>query len=114
MNAIYAQGDILFEAVSNFHPSGLILSARPDGGLVVAEGELTGHRHVIYDRATMFRDDALAQDIPAELYVGHVRVEGDAAELRHEEHAPLTLPRGTYRVRRQRELEPKDARIVAD
>jgi hypothetical protein len=32
----------------------------------------------------------------------------------HDEHAPVDLPRGTYRVRRQRELEPRDVQRVAD
>ena len=41
-------------------------------------------------------------------------VDAPDAVLRHEEHAPIVLPQGTYRVRRQRELEPRDARIVAD
>ncbi len=72
-----------------------------DGAVVIAEGELTGHRHIIYDRVTMFRDDCLAHDIPPELYVGHIRVEDTTALLRHQEHAPIALTRGTYRVRRQ-------------
>ena len=54
----------------------------------------------------MFRDDRLARDIPPGLYVGHVRVGSAYARVTHDEHAPLTLPRGTYRVRRQRELGP--------
>jgi hypothetical protein len=114
MTEIYAQGDILLETVSDREPSGSILPRGQDGALVIAEGELTGHRHIIYDRVTMFRDDGLAADIPPELYLGHIRVEDTEALLRHQEHAPITLPRGTYRVRRQRELEPRDARVVAD
>jgi len=64
--------------------------------------------------ATMFRDDALAREIPAGLYVGHVKVEGGSALIQHQEHAPVSLGEGTYRVRRQRELEPKDAVLVSD
>jgi hypothetical protein len=114
MTAIYAQGDILLETVDDHEPSGWIVPRQLDGAVVIAEGELTGHRHIIYDRVTMFRDDGLAHGVPLELYVGHIRVEDDTALLRHQEHAPIALPRGTYRVRRQRELEPRDARIVAD
>lgn len=114
MNDIYAQGDILIERVHDEEPTGAILPRDTDGAMVLAEGEMTGHRHVIYDRVTMFRDDGLARDMPAELYVGHLVVEGPAAVLRHEEHSPIVLPQGTYRVRRQRELEPRDARVVAD
>ncbi|WP_210191620.1 MULTISPECIES: hypothetical protein [Rhodomicrobium] len=114
MNAIYAQGDILLEKVNDLVPAGVTIAPGADGALVLAEGEMTGHRHVIFDRVTMFRDDSLARDMPSELYVGHVVVEDDEALLRHEEHAAIALPRGTYRVRRQRELEAKDVRIVAD
>jgi len=59
-------------------------------------------------------DDALAREVPAGLYIGHVKVEGGPATILHQEHAPIALSEGTYRVRRQRELEPKDAAIVAD
>jgi hypothetical protein len=34
--------------------------------------------------------------------------------IEHQEHAPITLREGTYRVRRQRELEPRDATLVSD
>jgi hypothetical protein len=82
--------------------------------MVLAEGEESGHRHAIFERVTMFRDDRLAWDIPTGLYVGHVQVSSPSARVTHDEHAPLTLPRGTYRVRRQRELGPRDARVRAD
>ena len=114
MSLLYAQGDLLIERVADIPVSGMPLEPGPDGAAVLAEGETTGHRHIIYDRVTMFRDDALAHDIPNGLYVGHLRVNGPCARLQHDEHDAITLPRGTYRVRRQRELEPRDARIVAD
>lgn len=114
MSMLFAQGDLLIEQVDEVQPSGTLLPSAPDGETVLAEGELTGHRHAIWDRVTMFRDDALARDIPAGLYIGHVRVEAATARLQHDEHDPIVLPRGTYRVRRQRELDPRDARLVAD
>jgi hypothetical protein len=114
MREIYAQGDLLIERVADAPPSGCILEPAGDGACVLAEGEETGHRHAIRERVTMFRDDSLARDVPAGLYVGHVKVEGATARVQHEEHATITLPRGTWRIRRQRELEPRDARLVAD
>ena len=114
MTEMFAQGDLLIERVADATPSGTILKADATGATVLAEGELTGHRHAIYDQVTMFRDDALAREVPAGLYVGHVKVEAGTALIRHQEHAPISLPTGTYRVRRQRELEPKDAALVAD
>jgi hypothetical protein len=114
MPEIIAQGDLLIERVRDIPTSGTIVLPVLDGVIVLAEGEVTGHRHTIQGGVTMFRDDNLAHDIPSSLYVGHVRVDSPLARLEHEEHAPLTLRQGTYRVRRQRELEPKDARVVAD
>lgn len=114
MNEMFAQGDLLIERVDDVSPSGAILPADAAGVTVLAEGELTGHRHAIFDRVTMFRDDALAREIPAGLYIGHVKVADGAAVVRHQEHAPITLAEGTYRIRRQRELEPRDAAIVSD
>jgi hypothetical protein len=114
MKEIFAQGDMLIERVPDVVPSGRIAQNTDGAAMVLAEGEATGHRHAIWERVVMFRDDGLARDIPADLYVGHVKIDAPSARVTHDEHAPLTLPRGTYRVRRQRELEPRDARIVAD
>ena len=114
MTVLYAQGDLLIERVADLRPSGDIISAGADGAIVVAEGEATGHRHAIWDHVVMFRDDGLARDIPGGLYLGHIKVDGPTARLQHDEHDAIALPPGTYRVRRQRELEPKDARIVLD
>jgi hypothetical protein len=111
MKEIFAQGDVLFERVPDGAPSGVCLG---DGAVVLAEGEATGHRHQTFDRVTFFRDDGLARDIPDGLYIGHMRVADGGAQIEHNEHDTITLPHGTWRVRRQRELEPKDVIIVAD
>jgi len=114
MTEIFAQGDLLIERVGDVAPSGIVEENAEGTALVLLEGEATGHAHAIRERVTMFRDDRLARDIPEGLYVGHVRVGSAYARVTHEEHGPITLPRGTYRVRRQRELGPRDARILAD
>jgi hypothetical protein len=114
MTEILAQGDLLLEKVPDIAPSGTIAENAEGAAMVLAEGEASGHRHAIRERVIMFRDDSLARDIPAGLYVGHVQVNSPSARVTHDEHAPLTLRRGTYRVRRQRELGPRDARVLAD
>jgi hypothetical protein len=114
MTELLAQGDLLIERVPDIAPSGTIEENTEGAVIVLAEGEESGHRHAIGERATMFRDERLARDIPAGLYIGHVRVNSAYARVTHDEHAPITLPRGTYRVRRQRELGPRDARVLAD
>ncbi len=114
MEELYAQGDLLIERVPDVFPRGTSVRPGTDGMIVVAEGELTGHRHAFHDVVTMFRDDNLARDIPSGLYVGHVRVDAPQARLLHEEHDSIALTKGTWRIRRQREMEPKDVRLIAD
>ena len=114
MREIFAQGDLLLERVADTAPSGTVTENLEGVAMVLAEGEESGHRHAIAERVTMFRDEKLAADIPTGLYIGHVQVASPSARVTHEEHAPITLPRGTYRIRRQRELGPKDARVLAD
>ena len=115
MKDLYAQGDILLERVADAKPTNPI-NVDPDGAVVLARGEVTGHRHAFYGGATMFRDDALARDIPAQLYLGHIKIaDKGGAELRHEEHGTIDISAGTYRVRRQREFDAvQQSRIVAD
>jgi hypothetical protein len=108
MIRLCAQGDILIERVEDAATSGDIMESVHDGSLVVAEGEATGHRHRLLGSVTMYRDDAIAREVPSELYVAHVSVRSPTAYLVHEEHAPITLSQGTYRIRRQRQLEPTD------
>ena len=108
MQRLYAQGDLLVESAEAATVSGDIVHTARSGSAVIAEGEATGHAHRLAGTFTWYRDDALARDIPQGLYMGHVQVQGPAARLTHEEHAPLALQEGTYRMRRQRQLEPTD------
>jgi hypothetical protein len=103
-----AQGDILIERVEDAAASGQAVHSVHQGSVVIAEGEATGHHHRLLGSVTMYRDDAIARDIPPELYVAHVTVKSPTAQLVHEEHAPIMLEKGTYRIRRQRQLEPTD------
>jgi len=109
-----AQGDLLIERAGDAPVSGVVLGSAEADAVVVAEGEFTGHHHKLFGCVTFYRDDALARDIPGDLYVGHVRVSGPVARLEHEEHAAINLEQGTYRVRRQRQLEPTDVGIAGD
>lgn len=114
MSEFFAQGDLLIERVPDVEPTGSIVPAAAGAGHVLAEGEVTGHMHAIRNHMTFFRDDGLARDIPANLYIGHVRVGADPARIDHDEHDTIMLGQGTYRVRRQRELDPSEVRVVSD
>jgi hypothetical protein len=105
MKKFWAQGDVLFERVEDVaEVSGEAVARDPDGAVVVARGEVTGHRHAFYGspHVAMFRDDGLAREMPKETYLGHVKIGSGGADLLHEEHGPVSLPEGTYRVRQQR------------
>lgn len=69
--------------------------------IVVAEGEATGHAHVVRGEARLVRSTA-HYFRPTEQ---HLVVTG-AAVLTHEEHDTIELAPGTYEVRRQREYVP--------
>lgn len=116
MRKLYAQGDILLERIDDIVAPENVkpINVHPDGAVVLAEGEVTGHRHAFYENAVMFRDDGLARDVPTDLYLGHVKVGAGGAELKHEEHATIKLEEGLYRVRRQREATDSGTLLVAD
>jgi hypothetical protein len=99
---MWRQGDVLI-AVVDAIPDDAV--RRSD--MVLAEGEITGHRHRVQDQST------------AELWAGldgllYLRVIADTATLVHEEHGPITLERGLYRVWRQREYTPDAFRTIYD
>lgn len=74
--------------------------------IVLAYGEVTGHKHAIKDKnASLFREQ---QGNKIFLLV---RKE---VELNHEEHSTIILPIGNYEVVRQREYTPNEIRRVAD
>jgi hypothetical protein len=43
-----------------------------------------------------------------------LRVVADSARIVHQEHGPISLPRGLYRVWKQREYNPGAFRWVSD
>jgi hypothetical protein len=106
-----AQGDILLERVADAGEEIRIFD--PDV-VILAHGELSGHRHTVRGRVRLVYDAKLACDMPEGLYVGHLHVTGGPARLEHEQHGAIALQTGIYRVRRQRHLEPSDADIVED
>ena len=101
------QGDVLVRQVAEL-PLGLTtipISAR--GGFVLAEGEATGHAHLLEaDGVEMFAD---AQGT---LWIKSIK----PAQLTHEEHHAQTIAPGLYRVDRVREYDAfaEEARRVAD
>jgi hypothetical protein len=90
---LWRQGDLYIERVSAVPAEAVRLSH-----LVLADGELTGHRH---------RIDDLNCAIQFELRENRfLEVTSDQADLVHDEHGAIRLDRGIYRVWRQREFDP--------
>ena len=101
------QGDVLLVPVESV-PSRARAIVDGRRRLVLAEGEATGHAHVIRGR----RAQLFAHRPPAS--TRFLVVESEPATLVHEEHDPIRIPPGAYRVVRQREYEPRGWRAVAD
>lgn len=112
---MFAQGDLLLISVAEAG-TGAPVAPDQDGSVVLARGEATGHRHrfELGSGVTMFRDDALAREIPDGLYIGTVEVPAGGGKLLHEEHGTIALPEGTYIARRQRQLMGEVASVVED
>ena len=105
MNTQYRQGDVLLIRLRPRRWGALTRAERVGGRIVLAEGEATGHAHVI--------DSPLAYLYQDRLENRYLKLDGPA-QLRHEEHAPVALERGVYRIVRQREYAPKSNRRVSD
>ncbi|HEX6011527.1 MAG TPA: hypothetical protein VFY87_06920 [Geminicoccaceae bacterium] len=105
----YRQGDIFIEPVLAL-PAGCAESApqRRAGELVhvLAEGELTGHAHRVLagPGVDLLRDQGGNGTDP--LAVGYLRLKR-LARLVHDEHTPVDLPPGNYRVVQQRRYDPQ-------
>lgn len=106
---VYRHGDVLIRQVDEI-PADAVRKAKDKRGLVLAEGEVTGHHHRIADTSMgqLLVSPADAEDMRMWLSLS---VE---APLVHEEHHTLTLPPGNYEVMIQKEYEPEGIRNVMD
>ncbi len=88
------QGDVLLVEVA-FVPA----QAQPEprsGRIVLAEGEATGHAHAIHE-----------PDARTFVHAGaRFLLTRSRAQLLHEEHAPIEVPPGSWRIVQQREYQP--------
>jgi hypothetical protein len=93
------QGDILIRKIKKLPKGAKLLNTN-----VVAEGEATGHAHTI-ERASILELDGL-------MYVDVT----DTATITHQEHLPLTIPKGVWQIGRVQEYDyiAEQARIVVD
>jgi hypothetical protein len=106
---MYRQGDVLVVPIGRAALPPVLVDAPRDARrrMVLALGEATGHAHVVTGEGVAMRCPPDALDT---LFLTVERY----ACLGHEEHGPIPLPAGTYRVVRQREYVPGAVRPVAD
>lgn len=97
----FRQGDVLLIAVAAI-PDGATPEHR-SGRIVLAEGEVTGHAHAIGE------PDARTFSHHGQRYL----LTKSIAQLVHEEHAPIEVPAGSWRIVIQREYEPAAASAPA-
>ena len=104
---IYRHGDVLFQQVEKIELVYNTQTSEDEKKGIVQRGESTGHAHVIEDMTGVeifsnWRDRFLKAE--------------QAFTIRHEEHKPLTLPAGNYRIRIAREFDylRQAARMVVD
>lgn len=105
MKKIYRQGDVLIEQVESM-PIGEVV--KPENGrIVLAHGEATGHHHSIAETDV---DRAILDQDGGAMFLSLIR----DSVLTHQEHAPIDLDAGIYKVTIQREYSPEEIRRVAD
>ena len=100
----YRQGDVLIERVGQIPAEAV--KQKSATAITLALGEVTGHHH-----------DLVTEKDPADWWkLGEDQFVSVAekATVTHQEHAPIELPPGNYRVTRQREYSPEAIRNVAD
>ncbi len=99
----YRQGDVLLVEIDSL-PDGV----KPRASTVIAEGEVTGHHHVLEsDGEVMVYESKNGRNLFAQI------LELDA-RLVHEEHGVIVVSPGSYEVRIQREFRPSGSFSVRD
>lgn len=94
----YQQGDVLLFKVDSLPTKGLKKAKRVGSRFILAEGEVTGHAHAIADPNV----DVMV-DKDGNLFM---EVTDKPVTLVHEEHGPIAVEPGQYRIGRVVEEDP--------
>lgn len=99
------QGDVLIIPVNSIPKNCENLNRSPKG-FILAQGEATGHAHVIEQEIEFYRDDK------GQLFF---RTENEVI-VKHDEHEAITVPPGIYRIDTVQEYDhfAEEAREVRD
>jgi hypothetical protein len=107
----YRQGDIFLEKVEGgdlelSECKQSIEGEEIEGFIVLALGEATGHAHKLPKTSAKLTKAANEDKF--------ILLVTETSFLTHEEHAPIRIPPGRYRVVRQRVYTPERIKYVAD
>jgi hypothetical protein len=101
---LWRQGDVYFECIDRL-PKGK-KTKRENG--VVAYGEVTGHSHALaiedHEIAAVYEIEG-QEDLYLQVSRSGIAIQKGGATFVHQEHLPVTLPSGNYRVWQQREFD---------
>lgn len=105
---LYVQGDVYLIGIKEL-PKGLSIKKNDNRGIVLAEGEHTGHAHIINDDAIFA---ILLEGANKEMYLQALK----EVEIKHQEHKSIVLPAGNYKVGIIREYDYflEESRKVVD
>ena len=112
MQTTLRQGDVLLVRRTGALPPKAVPVPHDPRGVVLAEGEVTGHAHVIADeRVAMLADPETGRRWI--IFKDGTALE-EPALLTHEEHSTVMVEVGTYEVIAQREYTVGYVRRVTD
>ncbi len=105
---IYRQGDVLLKRIRSIPKSSVEIENKER--VVLAYGEVTGHAHALSPKQVKEYSFVEAGDVVRRF----LKVISNEAQLKHEEHSTINLPKGLYEIIQQREYHPLEIRNVAD
>ena len=112
VSVMYRHGDLLITRINAVPQSAINISSK-----IIAEGEVSGHEHTLVGQATVriLPGREAGHKIIERVERGHVSINripelyfsaSEDVKLTHEEHKTLELPRGSYKVTKEREFNP--------
>jgi len=105
----YRQGDVGLELVTIEG-----LDFKPAKQAVLAEGEKTGHFHVVTTTGVAtIEEGQFPLEVAEKDGTMYLKI-SEPLPLKHAEHATITVAPGTYKVQRQVEYTPEAPRQVLD
>lgn len=115
MNYVVAQGDVMIRRLPDDADTDGV-KVEPENGNVIITHSETGHHHVMSaDTVTLL--ERPEEKVPEGMEILRMIVESPTPLIHlrdHDTHQPITIDKGTYEVRRQREYSPEMIRRAQD